>query len=139
MTDRLRVERAANEVAETVRSLALDVSEDVLEDIRRLADKIGKEFRKVAYNTKDVFDDLADDLEEMADVPPTESSEDSSEDEQPPPKQQRADDQARFAAHKAATGYSHPEQCTIRASEDSDDSEAYMTPYYGGCDCGEKH
>ena len=133
MSDRLRVERAANEVAETVRSLALDVSEDVLEDIRRLADKIGKEFRKVAYNTKDVFDDLADDLEQMADVPPTDSS--SSEDEQP----QRSQDAARFAAHKAATGYSHPEQCTIRASEDLDDWEAYMVPYYGTCDCGEKH
>ena len=30
-------------------------------------------------------------------------------------------------------------QIVAKVSEDSDDSEAYMVPYYGTCDCGKKH
>ena len=94
---------------------------DVFEDIRRFADNIGKVFRKVAYNTKDVFDNRADDLEEIADVAPSSSSSDN---EEPQAKSKRKDYAAKFAAHKAATGYS--QMCMRRHGRLKGDNDAYL-------------
>ena len=140
-TTQRRIEEAADKVTEVLLRLALDVAAvgGSVEDVRQLADTIGAAFRRAAPTTQDMFNNLADDLEGV-NRDNSSSSNNSSEDEgPPPPKRQELDNRARFLEHNLLTGYSHPEDSTIPASEDSDDSDIYLTPYSGDCSCCAKH
>ena len=111
-------------VTEVLLRLALDVAAvgGSVEDVRQLADNIGAAFRRAAPTMQDMFNNLADDLEGVNRDNSSSSSSNSSEDEgPPPPKRQELDNRARFLEHNLLTGYSHPEDSTIPASEDSDD------------------
>ena len=65
---------AANEVAETIRVLALQVPKGSLDNVKQLIDEVATAFKRAAPATRDIFDNLADDVEVLTDESSSSSS-----------------------------------------------------------------